>query len=110
MSRRRASDGTPILKINAAEMPTMPAHCKTCPFAPNGDKQLMSKVIDRTMFQASQICHGSEGPRRQPRFLCKGARDLTVQVLHGMGILAEATDECFRAESKRRLEGSDERC
>jgi len=92
-----------IKAFNAADIPTMPAHCKTCPFAQNGDRELESKVIERTILKAFQICHGTEGPKRKPRFLCKGARDLQIQVLHGIGLLSEPTDECFRETSKRIL-------
>jgi hypothetical protein len=67
------------MKIPVAALPIMPAHCESCPFREvNGRWQnieLANQVTERTLFKGQQICHGSEGPNRLPRFRCKGSYD-----------------------------------
>lgn len=72
-------------KKPVCELPVMQAHCKTCPFKPdaNGrfrDVQLANQVIERTLFKAQQICHGTEGKNRQARNRCKGAYDHNFEI------------------------------
>lgn len=78
------------IKKPVCELPVMENHCKTCPFKPdaNGrwqDVTLANQVIARTLFKASQICHGSEGPKREPRNRCKGAFDHNMEIYERMG-------------------------
>jgi hypothetical protein len=68
----------------------MAAHCKTCPFKEvNGrwrDVHQANQVIDRTLFKAHQICHGTEtGPERTPHNRCKGAFDHNMEIYTRMG-------------------------
>lgn len=53
------------------------------------------------MSEASQICHGTEGPNRKPRSLCRGMRDVHLQVFHGLGFLTEPTDEAWNTKRSR---------
>jgi hypothetical protein len=88
---------------NISTLPVNPATCRTCPFAHSHESAiaLQSTIIAR-MFQdgGSQICHGTEGPNREPRSLCRGARDRMLTLFFRMGFIDEATDEAW--DVKRR--------
>lgn len=61
------------------DLPIMPKHCKSCPFKDVGGKwqnvKLANAVIERTLFNAQQICHATEGKDREPTHRCKGSFD-----------------------------------
>lgn len=81
----------PKQKVPVCELPVMQAHCKSCPFKPdeNGlwqDAELATKVIERTLFQGQQICHGTEGKSRKPNNRCKGAYDHNLEVYKRLGL------------------------
>lgn len=78
------------MKINIATLPVMIACCKTCPFKTDStgimqDVRLANEVIARTLFQAHQICHGTEGKNRKPRNRCKGSFDYNYAIYERMG-------------------------
>ncbi len=69
----------------------MKNHCKTCPFKPNkkGEWQyvkLANDVIARTLLQAHQICHGTEGENRTPTHCCKGAFEHNLEIYKRLGL------------------------
>lgn len=75
----------------ASDLPVMIANCKTCPFKLNElgrwqDVELANKVISRTLFKAHQICHGTEGEKREWRNRCKGAFDYNMEIYSRMGV------------------------
>lgn len=79
------------MKINPEKLPVMESHCKTCPFKPNElgvyqDMYLANQVIERTLFKAHQICHGTEGKNRKPNNRCKGAYDHNMEIYKRMGV------------------------
>ena len=78
------------MKINAKELPVMKSHCKTCPFKEidgrEANPQLAADVTARTLFKAHQICHGTEGPNREPRNRCKGSYDHNKMIYERMGL------------------------
>lgn len=72
-------------KKPVCELPVMKSHCASCPFRPNEkghwtDVVLANTVIQRTLFKAQQICHGTEGKNREARFRCKGAYDHNKEI------------------------------
>ena len=74
----------------ACDLPVMEGHCKTCPFKLNKkglyqDQDLAEKVIARTLFNAHQICHGTEGPNREWTHRCKGAFDHNMEIYKRLG-------------------------
>jgi len=79
------------MKIESGKLPVMTTHCKSCPFRPVGkhgrwkDVRLANEVIQRTLFKGHQICHATEGPKREPRFRCKGAFDHNMVIYERMG-------------------------
>lgn len=79
------------MKKNVAELPVMKACCKTCPFKEDErgvwqDVELASKVIERTLFQGQQICHGTEGKRREAHNRCRGAWEYNNEIYKRMGL------------------------
>ncbi|WP_143273642.1 hypothetical protein [Aquimarina sp. MAR_2010_214] len=75
-------------------LPIMKQCCTTCPFKQdaNGHWQnptLASEVMTRTLFQAQQICHGTEGNNREPRNRCKGAYDQNYVIYERIGLEPE---------------------
>ena len=76
---------------NVSQLPVMKACCKTCPFKQdeNGREQdpiLAGQVTSRTLFNSQQICHGTEGPNREPRNRCKGSYDNNKEIYDRMGV------------------------
>lgn len=78
----------------------MKAKCATCPFGENGDKQVAANVLNRTLFQSSQICHHPTLYRKRETHLCRGQRDEQLVLLQRMGLLEEATDAAFEKRSR----------
>lgn len=77
-------------KIDASTLPVMKAHCQSCPFKPNKKghwqcPEVANGVIKKTLFQAQQICHSTEGPNRKARNRCKGAFDYNSEIYTKMG-------------------------
>lgn len=87
-------------RTNIQGWPVMPAMCASCPFGPNGDRDLESAVISRTILQASQICHHPRLHGKRETHLCRGARDVQLTILYRLGYLEEPTDAAFEAKSK----------
>lgn len=78
------------MKIDCAQLPVMKANCKTCPFREVNrkwqDVTLANQVIERTLFNSHQICHGTEGENRKPNNRCKGAFDHNQEIYDRMGV------------------------
>jgi hypothetical protein len=78
------------MEIDPKKVPVMKKCCKTCPFKLNEkglyqDMKLANEVIKRTLFQAHQICHGTEGENREPNHRCKGAFDHNMEIYKRLG-------------------------
>ncbi len=87
---------------NVASMPVMKANCETCPFGPNGDRYLRTKIEQRVMWEASQTCHHTGSIEGKPdTHLCRGARDYQIQIFFRMGILEAETDAAWEALAKK---------
>ena len=77
--------------VPVCQLPVMQACCKSCPFRlADGiryqDVDTAIAVIERTLFKAQQICHGTEGKKRQPRNRCKGAYDYNYTIYERLGL------------------------
>ena len=71
--------------IDPDKLPVMKAHCKTCPFKCDEsnrmrDAELASRVTERTLFKAHQLCHGTSDKTR-----CKGSFDYNFAIYDRMG-------------------------
>lgn len=83
---------------NISTLPVNSTMCRTCPFAQSHEQAiaLQNTIIDRMLDDGgSQICHGTEGPNRKPRTLCRGAREHMLVLFYRMGFIDEATDEAW---------------
>lgn len=87
----------------ARDMPIMQQKCASCPFREGNDLELRNRIMERTIFQASQICHHPALKGKQQTHLCRGARDEQLNLLHRMGMIHEATDKAFKETSDRIL-------
>ena len=79
-----------MMKIDPEKVPVMKNFCASCPFKPDKDGKwqnadLANEVIARTLLQAHQICHGTEGENREPRFRCKGAFEHNLEIYRRLG-------------------------
>lgn len=88
--------------IKITGWPVMKSKCPSCPFGPNGNEDVRNSVVTR-LFSASQICHHPALHGKEENRLCRGARDLQLQMLHRMGMLNNPTDECFAETSNKYL-------
>jgi hypothetical protein len=79
----------------------MTAKCASCPFGENGDVELRNRVMERTILNASQICHHPRLYGKKETHLCRGARDEQLTILHRLGWIPEATDAAFAEASRR---------
>ena len=88
---------------NIQHLPVNPITCRTCPFAQThaGAIALQSTIVERMLGDGgSQICHGTEGPGREPKSLCRGARDRILVLFHRMGFIEAATDEAWQKKKE----------
>ncbi len=79
-----------------ADLPVMKSHCKSCPFKPNKfghpqNQELANVVTVRTLFNAQQVCHGTEGKSRIAKNRCKGSYDYNKEIYNRLGWLNEET-------------------
>jgi len=72
------------------DTPLNKVRCATCPFNEDGVLSIRHAVEERCMTVGSQFCHHTHD-----QTLCRGARDHQLQIFHRMGLLEEATDECW---------------
>lgn len=77
--------------IKACDLPVMKAMCATCPFKLDKnnrmrDAALTAQVVQRTLFKAHQICHGTEGEKREWKNRCKGAFDYNMTIYKRLGL------------------------
>lgn len=86
------------MTINVRGWPVMKSQCSTCPF--KVDPDLAQKVLDRTLFQTSQICHHPVLHGKKQNRLCRGQRDIQLKLLHAIGLLPEPTDAAFKKRSE----------
>jgi hypothetical protein len=84
------------LRVNSSK-------CKTCPFAQSHESAiaLQSTIIARMLDDGgSQICHGTEGANREPRSLCRGARDRMLMLFYRMQFIDAPTDDAWDEKRK----------
>lgn len=84
------------------------AMCKTCPFRDGSPyAHLKAHLTQSALTEASRECHatGSNGVNyrtgKKPK-LCRGARDLQLQVFYRLGIIKAPTDAAW-AERRKEL-------
>ena len=101
--------------------PVMPRRCPTCPFRTDErdrypDKailqrgasplqscraELVAKIQQRCLSEASQICHHPRLQGKAETHLCRGARDFQIEIFYRLGVLDAPTDEAWRQKWER---------
>jgi hypothetical protein len=86
-------------------MKVQPKMCATCPWRKGSPYAHLRSTLELSaMTQASRICHstGSNNVinRRtgQPEKICRGARDVQLDMLHKLNFLTEPTDAAWDAK------------
>ena len=79
------------MKTDVSNLEVMPVCCKTCPFKLDENDmfqniELANKVIERTLFKATQICHFSNYDKKKQQFKCRGSYDYNMEIYKRMGI------------------------
>jgi hypothetical protein len=84
--------------------PLRKTKCATCPFRP-GSKYacLANDLAASAMNEGSRICHstGSNGIHKRTGIkshLCRGARDVQLQVMFSLKVITAPTDEAWNAQ------------
>lgn len=55
----------------------------------------------RVLSEASHLCHAPQLKGRAPTHLCRGARDLQLEVFHRLGVISEPTDAGWKEAVER---------
>lgn len=75
--------------------------CATCPFREGSEyAYLRDRLTQSALTEATRICHSTgNNPvikrRNVPPQICRGARDLQLELFTALGILDEPTDEAW---------------
>lgn len=88
-----------------ATIPVQPKKCTTCPFR-LGSKYayIAGDLAESAITKASRICHSTGSNNainrrtRKPPRLCRGARDVQLQVFTATGVISAPTDEAWQAK------------
>lgn len=89
------------MKKKKTLLPLLPVMCGTCPFRPGSKYACLASDLQRNALnEGSRICHstgrnGLSGRTGKPSMLCRGARDIQLQVFHALGVITEPTDEAW---------------
>ena len=74
-----------------------PTKCETCPFRIN-NKQLIAKITNKVLSSSNHICHNHDTK------ICRGSRDLQIEVFHRLRVLEAPTDEAYKQALKPKKE------
>ena len=86
-----------------------PEMCSTCPFRPGVPEKyscLQEGIAESALNEASRICHqtgrNNAFHRRtgKPERLCRGARELQLNVFAAMGFIDAPTDEAWEKKCR----------
>lgn len=81
---------------DVSSMPVMRRKCSTCPFGPNGAKNVRATVEAR-LLTVSQTCHSTGAAHgRRDTHICRGARDFQLKIMHGLGVISAPTDAAWK--------------
>lgn len=85
------------------DLPLRKNMCPTCPFRKGSPYEYLKRDLAISTHSVSRICHstGSNNAinRRTglPRHICRGARDVQLDLLHKLGFIDAPTDEAWNA-------------
>ncbi len=95
------------MKTKRCDLPVSTTMCATCPFRPGSPYAHLVPVLQESAITATRICHstGSNNAinRRtgKPEAVCRGARDLQLEIMHASGVIQAPTDEAW---NEKRIE------
>ena len=89
-------------RVNIASWPVMRKKCPTCPFRPDSPLAEHRGSVEARLLDSSQICHHPVLHGKKEDHLCRGARDIQLEILFRLGVIREATDEAWEDEAERR--------
>lgn len=79
--------------------------CATCPFRKGSElAHLVAHLTQRAISEESRICHSTGSGNAvnhrtgKPPMVCRGARNVQLQVWHALGLLEAPTDEAWTAK------------
>jgi len=73
-----------------------PAKCATCPFRDGSPlSNLRAEISAKVLTAHNHYCHAEQLTGAEPSWGCRGSRDLQLEAFFRLGVLAEATDECW---------------
>jgi hypothetical protein len=87
--------------------PTCKTMCGTCPFRDGSPYAYLRADLEQSaLTQSSRICHSTGSNNAinkrtgKPPRLCRGARDLQLRYMHGIGFISAPTDEAWNKRCK----------
>jgi hypothetical protein len=96
-----------LMQTKIKVTPVQPQMCKTCPFnpeAPEDFRALRDDLAKCALSRKSRICHSTGTAYRSilgkkgklpPEKICRGARDLQLQVFYAFKVIEAPTDEAW---------------
>jgi hypothetical protein len=97
------------MQKNKGRLPVREKQCSTCPFRKGVAKKyadLAGHLAESALSEASRICHQTgknnafHKDTGKPEALCRGARDIQIEVFHSIGFISEPTDAAWDAKCK----------
>lgn len=89
-------------------LPVRRVMCATCPFRPGSpNTYLAGTLAESAVTEASRICHSSGSNNAfhhrtgKPSVLCRGARDVQLNLFFALGFLAAPTDAAWAAQRRK---------
>lgn len=85
----------------SCDLPLRKTMCATCPFSPGSPYANLADSLAESAMSVSRICHSTgsnNGINRRTGLkahLCRGARDLQLEVMASLGVIDAATDEAW---------------
>lgn len=85
----------------------MKRKCETCPFHTNergryACPDLVSRIMKQVLTDSSQFCHHPRFVEKPETYICRGARDVQLEIFHRLGVIDSPTDEAWEQEGQRR--------
>lgn len=91
-------------EMKATDLPLRKTMCATCPFKPGSKYADLAETLAKSAItDGSRICHSTESNAINTKtllapHLCRGARDVQLDVMANCGVVSDATDESWNAQ------------
>lgn len=86
--------------VDSYDLPLRKTMCGTCPFKAGSKYACLKEYLTTFSLHESRICHstGSNGINKKtglPEHICRGSRDIQLNVMANLGVISEATDAAW---------------